>query len=98
MDKEYIVIAEFFLKPGSMDKFIELAMEDSKESLANEEGCLGFDVLVPQNKEDVVILYETYKSKDAFETHRTMPHYKPFIEGIPSLLSKERTVKFLSDY
>ncbi len=98
MEKEFVVIAEFFIKPGSMEKFLELALEDSKKSVGNEEGCLGFDVLVPRNKENVVILYETYKNKEAFEVHKTMPHYKPFVEGIPSLLSKERTVRFLSEY
>ena len=97
MEKEFIVIAEFFLKPGCMEKFIELAIQDSEKSIANEEGCLGFDVLVPQNKDNVVILYEAYKSKDAFEIHKTMPHYKPFAEGVPSLLSRERNVKFLSE-
>ncbi len=97
MDKKFIVIAEFFLKPGTMDTFIELAMEDSKRSVADEEGCLGFDVLVPQNKENVVILYETYVDAEAFEAHKSMPHYKPFVEGIPSLLSQERTVQFLTN-
>ncbi len=98
MERKFIVIAEFYLKPGSMDKFLALALEDSAKSVANEEGCLGFDVLVPQNKQDTVVLYETYKSKEAFEVHKTMPHFKPFVEGIPPLLSKERTIQFLSDY
>ncbi len=96
MEKKFIVIAEFYLKPGTMDAFLKLAMEDSARSQADEEGCLGFDVLVPQNKEDVVILYETYVDAEAFEVHKRMPHYKPFVEGIPSLLSKERTVQFLT--
>ncbi len=97
VEKNFIVIAEFFLKPGTMDTFLELAMEDSRKSQADEEGCLGFDVLVPANRENVVILYETYVNQAAFEIHKTMPHFKPFAEGIPPLLSRERTIRFLAD-
>ncbi len=96
MEKNFIVIAEFFLKPGTMEEFIGFAMEDSEKSLANEEGCLNFDVLVPRNKKNVVILYEIYKSRDAFDTHRTMPHYQPFKDGTNPLLAKEPNVQFLN--
>ncbi|WP_110685978.1 putative quinol monooxygenase [Salinicola aestuarinus] len=90
----FVVLAEFSIKPRQVPAFLALAHNDASESLANEEGCLSFEVLTPEGSEDVVVLHEIYRDRAAFEHHTTMPHYAPFKEGSAPLLADEPRVRF----
>ncbi|WP_110670532.1 putative quinol monooxygenase [Salinicola halophilus] len=91
---QFVVIAEFSIKPGQVPAFLALAHNDANESLANEEGCLSFEVLTPEGSEDLVVLHEVYRDRAAFEHHMSMPHYAPFKEGGAPLLEGEPKVRF----
>lgn len=90
----FIVIAEFQIKPGDVDRFIELAHEDAGQSLANEPGCHQFDVLVAEDDEHRVVLHEAYTDRAAFDAHTQMPHYAPFKQGSGPLLAADPVVRF----
>ncbi|MBB3103195.1 putative quinol monooxygenase [Azomonas macrocytogenes] len=90
----FVVLAEFNLKPGTLDAFLELANADARESLANEEHCYAFDVLIHEGNADTVVLHEVYRDRNAFEYHQTMPHYAPFKQGSAPLLAGEPSVRF----
>jgi len=86
----FVVIAEFTAKPGQREALLVVAHEDAKSSLANEEGCLAFDVLTSSTADHLVVLHEVYRDAAAFEAHKQMPHYAPFktnsaplIDGTP---------------
>ena len=91
---DFVVIAEFRIKPGQVAAFLALAHNDANESLANEKGCLAFDVLTPEGSEESVVLHEVYRDRAAYEHHRQMPHYAPFKEGSAPLLDGEPNVRF----
>lgn len=91
---QFVVIAEFPIKPGQVPAFLALAHNDANESLANEEGCLSFEVLTPEGSEDQVVLHEVYRDRAAFEHHMQMPHYAPFKAGTEPLLADEPRVRF----
>jgi quinol monooxygenase YgiN len=89
LSQQFVVIAEFTAKPGQRQALLAVAFEDAA-SLANEEGCLAFDVLTSAEFENLVVLHEVYTSAAAFEAHKEMPHYAPFkthsaplIDGTP---------------
>ncbi|MCK0753985.1 putative quinol monooxygenase [Chromohalobacter japonicus] len=90
----FVVLAEFRIKEGQIPAFLALAHNDANESLANEEGCLAFDVLTPEGSDNLVVLHEVYRDRDAFEHHMQMPHYAPFKEGSAPLLEGEPNVRF----
>ncbi|HET7314595.1 putative quinol monooxygenase [Salinisphaera sp.] len=90
----FIVIAEFALKPGQRQAFLEHAHEDARQSLANEDDCHQFDVLVPDDADNVVVLHEAYTDRAAFDTHTRMPHYQPFKDDTAPLLASEPVVRF----
>jgi quinol monooxygenase YgiN len=90
LSQQFVVIAEFTAKPGQRQALLAVAFEDARASLANEEGCLAFDVLTSAEFENLVVLHEVYTSAAAFEAHKEMPHYAPFkthsaplIDGTP---------------
>ncbi|MES1925361.1 putative quinol monooxygenase [Salinisphaera sp. T31B1] len=91
----FVVVAEFQIKPGQREAFLALAFEDARRSLADESGCHQFDVLA-STTDDTVMLHEVYSDRDAYETHRQMPHYAPFKQGSAPLLEHPPTVRFFA--
>ena len=63
------LVVEFQIKSGCMDDFLSIIREHAAGTLADEEGCLQFDVLVPTEGGDRVLLYEAYRDDAAFEIH-----------------------------
>ena len=90
----FVVIAEFAIKPGQRDAFLEHAHEDARQSLANEADCHQFDILVPESTENSVVLHEAYTDRAAFEAHTRMPHYQPFKDATAPLLASDPVVRF----
>ncbi len=88
-----VVLAEFSLRPGSLDAFLELAHSDARESLAREEFCLAFEILIHATDADTVVLHEVYRDRAAFEYHKTLPHFAAFLEGCQPLLASEPVIR-----
>ena len=63
------LVVEFEVKPGCLDDFLTIIREHAAGTLAEEEGCLQFDVLLPSEGGDRVLLYEVYRDGAAFEIH-----------------------------
>jgi len=57
------------LKPGTRDKFVEVVKGHRGRVLDREPGCHRFDVLIPEENEDEICLYEVYADKAAFDLH-----------------------------
>jgi len=86
----YVIIVEFTLKPGSGPQFRALIDENATMSCATEAGCRRFDVLVPKDSADRVVLYEIYDDRAAFEAHTKTAHFKIFDEASRSLVVDKR--------
>lgn len=89
-----VVIAEFQVKPGRMAAFLSAACDDARLSLADEPGCRQFDVVRPIGTDDVVVFYEVYDDRAAFDRHLDTPHLARFREAFPPLILAERPVRF----
>jgi len=96
VSKPFIVLAEFSVAPDSFDAFFELCLFDSRHSLGDEEGCLGFDVLTDNDDKSAIVLHETYKDRAAFDAHLQMPHFKKFAEALKELEVEEKYVRFFT--
>lgn len=72
------------VKPGHMEAVLAATKAHAARSLSSEPGTLRFDVLVPVNEDDKIMLYEAYTDEAAFEVHRngaSMPILQKDIEG-----------------
>lgn len=76
--KPFVIWVTFDVKPGTFDEFHKAALEDASDSVAKEEGCLEFNVLIPASGTNQISLFEVYKNRAAFDTHCTMPHFHKF--------------------
>lgn len=92
----YVVIAEFVVKEDMLDSFLRHAFDDASHSLADEEGCLQFDVLRASDNPNGVLFYEVYRSKRAFDDHLLTPHVERFRKILSDHVQREMPVRTLA--
>jgi quinol monooxygenase YgiN len=63
------IVATIKTVPGKRDECLTVLKAHGKRSLATEPGTLQFEILVPQEAADTIMLYEVYASPEAFQTH-----------------------------
>lgn len=90
----FVVLAQFRIKPGKRERFVELATTDAEAAVANEPGCRRFDVMVPHESSQRVVLYEIYDDQAAFDAHLKTPHLAAFRKGIAELIDDRRIETF----
>ncbi|QLH17023.1 antibiotic biosynthesis monooxygenase (plasmid) [Paracoccus pantotrophus] len=75
----YVVLPSFEVEEDDLQAFLTAARADAAASLANEPGCLQFDIAVDRTASPVrVIFYEVYADRAAFDRHLETPHLAAF--------------------
>jgi len=92
----FAVIAEFDVKPGMREDFLAIARDDARHSVADEPGCLQFDISTSEEQPHLVTFYEVYRSSAAFDAHLRTAHLERFRQQFPSMVDVQRPVRFLS--
>jgi quinol monooxygenase YgiN len=85
----FVVIVEFEVKPGTRPQFRRLIDANARDSAKNERGCQRFDVLEPSGKNDLILLYEIYDDKLAFDAHVRSDHYARFDAASADLVARK---------
>jgi quinol monooxygenase YgiN len=58
------------------EEFLASITRDAVGSVADEPGCVGFDVIALDRKAGRWAFYERYRDREAFEIgHKSMPHF-----------------------
>ncbi len=91
---QFVIVAEFEVKPGDLERFLELAKVDAGQSVAREPGCHQFDVTVDRAGARV-LLYEVYDDQAAFDAHLETPHLAAFRAGIEGLVVSRNVRRLL---
>jgi quinol monooxygenase YgiN len=86
----FVIIAEFEVKPGRLEQFLEVAEVDSRHSVTDEPGCRQFTVTVDREQPDRVVLFEVYDDEAAFDAHLETVHLQAFRAGIEDLVVSRR--------
>ncbi|WP_210509076.1 putative quinol monooxygenase [Naasia sp. SYSU D00057] len=72
----YMVFVTLDVQEDRLDEFIEGITLNARASLADEPGCLHFDVHRSATEPARFHFYELYRDREAFEIeHRAAPHY-----------------------
>jgi quinol monooxygenase YgiN len=66
---KFALIATIKTIPGKRDEYLRHLKTHSHRYLATEPGTLKFEIAVPQEQADTVMLYEVYASPEAFDAH-----------------------------
>lgn len=86
----YIVTVEFKIKPGRLEAFMPLMVENARASRDKEPGCRQFDVCADPKAPHVVFLYEVYDDRAAFDAHLAMAHFKTFDAKVASMVAQKQ--------
>jgi quinol monooxygenase YgiN len=66
---KFAIVATIKTIPGKRDEYLAFLKAHVKRCLAAEPGTLQFEILVPQEDANTIMLYEVYASPEAFQTH-----------------------------
>ena len=84
------LVVQLDLEPGRREAFVARALRHRETVLANEPGCLRFDVLTSDEDENRVFLYEVYADEAALEHHFGTPWMKRYLEDTGPMIARRR--------
>lgn len=85
------LVVEIELAPGQKHAFLARALEHRDNVLANEPGCLRFDLMTSDEDDARAFLYEVYADEAALETHFETPYMKQYLEDTgPMIAGRKR--------
>lgn len=88
----FVLVVNLEIKPGDVERFMPMALENAKSSRETEPGCRQFDVLVDPNDRTKVMFYEVYADEAAFQAHQQTAHFKKYFDtALGYLVSRGRT-------
>ena len=73
---KFAIVATIKTVPGKRDEYVKHLKAHGQRCLATEPGTLKFEILVPQEETDTVMLYEVYTGPEAFQAHWNGPSKK----------------------
>lgn len=74
----FVVLVQFIIKPENLDAFIERVEQQANDSLTFEDECHQFDVSISNDDPNLVLLYEVYTDRQAFDVHLDSDHFHDF--------------------
>lgn len=84
----FAVVVDFVVRPDRVAAFREAMLEQARNSLELEEGCLQFDVFTEAGAPGTFVLYELYRDEDAFELHLASAHFAAFAAHVEEMVEK----------
>lgn len=90
----YGVCVTFTIHPDKHAAFMPLMLANARASLADEPGCLQFDVLTDPARPGEVFLYELYDDRAAFDAHLASAHFLRFREAVAEMIAEKRETTY----
>ena len=87
------LFVSFWIRPDTRDRFVAGIEEQARTSLAEEDGCVHFDVCVDVDDPDHFLLYEIYADEEAFAAHRQTPHFERWSEVKAVCVERQESTK-----
>ena len=70
---KFAIVATIKTAPGKRDEYLKHLRAHAERCCATEPGTLQFEILMPHDQPDTLMLYELYASKEAFDAHWNGP-------------------------
>ena len=70
------------LAPEHRDEYLRVLQEEATAVNQAEPHCLNYHVLLGDPDDDVLVIYEVFENRDAFQEHITSPHYEDFTKRV----------------
>ena len=87
------IFVELQAKPGSFDAYRAAMLRHAALSLQEDAGCRQFDIFVPQDLPDTLMVYEVYDDEASFQGHAKSKHTADHGAATKDLVASRRLVK-----
>lgn len=84
------LVVEYDVKAEHMQAFSALIREHARATLAEDPGCVSFEVLMPRDMPGKLFLYECYADEAAFAAHNASARLAETREKYKDMLSARR--------
>ncbi|MGG3574290.1 putative quinol monooxygenase [Bacillus gobiensis] len=78
----YVIAVSFEIPAEHREDFKRAALQDGRDSSANEPGTLRFELIEEKDNPNRFYLNEAYEDEAAFELHCQGPYFKVFFDEI----------------
>ena len=85
-----VLVVELEIASGKTERFLARALAHRENVLKNEPGCQRFDILVPREGGDTVLLYEVYADEEAVEAHMTTSYMQEYLSDTGPMITKRK--------
>ena len=86
----YVVVVEFITHAEHYEQFVDRVCRQAEDSLRLETNCHVFDVCVSPLQPNLVLLYEVYSDKKAFDAHLDSAHFHDFNTAVQQWVSDKK--------
>ena len=86
------IIAEFFVKPESVDAVVEFAKELVAET-KKEAGCIAYNLFSDDTDNTHVIIIEEWASQEVLDIHSASAHFTRLVPAIVDLCAKAPAIR-----
>lgn len=83
------LIATIHILPG-FEKAVKEALKTMEMASGKETGCEQFVANTQKDAPQTVVIFEVYKSDEAFQLHKTSPHAKVFFEFVKGKIVNDK--------
>jgi len=89
-----VLLVTVRVKPEHLAEFLPAARHNAECAVADEPGCLRFDIIQDRDDKHLFRFYEVYQDDAALASHRQTPHFKKYIESSAPWMAvpAERTI------
>ena len=84
------LIVHLDIRPEDFDQFVKIVRAHGDYSLNTEEGCRSFQVMLPIDEADKVILVEVYDDNNALESHWKSAHMQAYRDKTKDMIVRRQ--------
>ena len=81
------------VEEGRREELLGL-LEEVAACSREEEGCLGYEIMVSQRKAGVVLIVETWAGEEVLMAHRETRHFRELVPRAKALAGRWDSMKF----
>lgn len=81
-----VLVVELEIEPDNFETFVDIVTKHGANSLKIEKGCLRFEVLIPRESRNKVILVEMYADNGALDSHWNSDHMAVYRKNVSNMI------------
>lgn len=90
MSDKYVIVVDLVVDDAQLADFMPLIADNARTSLAEEPGCLRFDICQDNTSPTKLLLYEVYSDAAAFNAHLSSLHFRRFDAATAAMLTSKQ--------